>query len=158
MGPIEDRLAIADVLNRYCLCLDLMDLDGLAGLFTEDCHVSYGPEDRLTSRGRSALRHDLERLWRWRRTSHHLSNVEVRVENDRAQASSYLIAWHEGQDGRTATIYGRYEDRLVRTEGGWRIAERVQYMNGNDAAFTVNIHPTPRLPAPTGWTNPFSDR
>ncbi|MFN6954087.1 MAG: nuclear transport factor 2 family protein [Acetobacteraceae bacterium] len=149
---LADRAAIADLLHAYCRALDGMDLDAIPALFTEDCIVSYGP--RLESRGSARLAADLARLWRWRRTSHHLSNVTIRVEGDRAEAESYVIAWHEAPDGGTATLFGQYRDRLVRTADGWRIAERRQFMNGNDAGFTVAIHPLPRRPPPEGWTPP----
>lgn len=149
---LADRAAITDLLHAYCRALDEMDLGAIPALFTEDCVVSYGP--RLESRGAARLAADLARLWRWRRTSHHLSNIVVRVEGDRAEAASYVLAWHEAPDGRTATLFGQYRDRLVRTAQGWRIAERTQLMNGNDAGFTVGIHPLPRRPPPEGWTPP----
>jgi hypothetical protein len=37
---------------------------------------------------------------------------------------AYATAWHEFADGSTAVSRVRYVDRLVRTEAGWRIAER----------------------------------
>lgn len=149
---LADRAAITDLLHAYCRALDEMDLDAIAALFTEDCVVSYGPS--LESRGAARLVADLARLWRWRRTSHHLSNVTIRVDGDGAEAESYVIAWHEAPDGRTATLFGQYRDRLVRTGQGWRIARRTQLMNGNDAGFTVGIHPLPRRAPPDGWTAP----
>jgi ketosteroid isomerase-like protein len=148
----DDRTAIIDILHAYCRALDEMDLDAIAALFTADCVVSYGP--RLESQGAAQLAADLARLWRWRRTSHHLSNVSVSVTGDAAEATSYVIAWHEAPDGRTATLYGQYRDRLQRTGAGWRIARRSQLMNGNDAGFTVGIHPLPRRPPPAGWAPP----
>jgi len=149
---LADRAAIADLLHAYCRALDEMDLGAIPALFTEDCVVSYGP--RLESRGATQLAADLSRLWRWRRTSHHLSNIVVRVDGDRAEAESYVLAWHEAPDGRTATLFGQYRDRLLRTAEGWRIAARRQVMNGSDAGFTVAIHPLPRRPPPEGWTPP----
>ncbi len=148
----DDRTAITDILHAYCRALDEMDLDAIPALFTEDCVVSYGP--RLESRGAARLAADLARLWRWRRTSHHLSNVTVTVTGDAADAVSYVLAWHEAPDGRTATLYGQYRDRLRRMPAGWRIAARTQLMNGNDAGFTVGIHPLPRRPPPEGWAPP----
>lgn len=138
-----DKGAIADVLSSYCTLLDAMDLDGLAALFTPDCIVDYGPEARLQSSGADGLRRDLARMWRWARTSHHLSNVLVTLDpgGDWAHASSYVLAWHERSDGSTATMMGRYEDRLVRgPDNRWRIASRRQLLTGNDAGFDVNIN------------------
>lgn len=157
LTTIADRMEIADLLVRYCRGLDRMELDDVASLFTEDCVVSYGPDPALNSAGRAGLRRDLERLWRWRRTSHHLSNVEVVVNGDIAFARSYVIGWHERADGSTATIYGTYEDELRRENGRWLIGRRTQFMNGADAGFTVNIHPAPRRPPPGGWTPPKID-
>ena len=137
---ICDRDEIAHLLHEYCRGLDLMDLDAVAAVFTEDCVVEYGSEEKMQSRGAKQLALALRRLWRWTRTSHHLSNVQVTFENDAsARAISYVLAWHERPDGSTATIWGQYHDRVVRTDKGWRIAERRQLMNGNDAGFDVNI-------------------
>ena len=157
-GRLADRQAVADVLVEYCCALDLMDLPALAALFTDDCVVEYGPGEFLRSRGSVALQKSLERMWRWSRTSHHLSNVLIRFKgNDAAVSSSYVHAWHERPDGSTATIFGQYHDQLVRREHGWRISERRMLMNGCDAGFTVAINPVNRASAPPGWTAPDID-
>ena len=158
-----DERQIERVLIAYCRGLDAMELDALVLLFTEDCLVSYGPDATLNSHGRDALRRDLARLWRWRRTAHHLSNVEIAfTDADRASASSAVMAWHERVDGGTApvtaTVFGRYEDEFVRTGEGWRIAKRTMYMSGSNAAFRANLHPAPRRPPPPGWTAPEVER
>lgn len=152
---LADRQAIGDLLVDYCLHLDTMDLDTLAALFTRDCDVVYGPGKHLQSRGREALAKSLERMWRWARTSHHLSNLRIRFDGpDSADVTSYVIAWHERPDGTTATIYGQYRDRVLRTDAGWRIHRRRMLMNGSDAGFTVPIPPLDRHPAPPGWVAP----
>ena len=153
-----DRQAIADVLVRYCNALDSMHLDELASLFTEDCLVSYGPDEKLKSHGSAALRKSLERMWRWARTSHHLSNILVDFDDaDHARARSYVLAWHERPDGTTATVFGQYRDRLVREDGRWRIAARRMLMNGSDAGFTLELNRLDRRPPPPGWTAPDLD-
>jgi SnoaL-like domain len=158
-----DERQIERVLIAYCRGLDTMELDALALLFTEDCLVSYGPDAALNSHGRDGLRRDLGRLWRWRRTAHHLSNVEIDfTAADRASVSSAVMAWHERADGGsdlvTATVFGRYEDEFVRTGEGWLIAKRTMYMSGSNSAFKVNLHPLPRRPPPPGWTAPVVER
>ena len=52
---ILDRQAIGDLLTEYCRALDLMDLDAIAKVFTADCRVEYGPEERLTSHGAAGV-------------------------------------------------------------------------------------------------------
>jgi ketosteroid isomerase-like protein len=145
-----DKQAITEVLYAYCDHLDRMDLDALAALFTDDCMVEYGPEPRLQSHGAAGLRRDLARMWRWARTSHHLSNVMVTLDDDgeHAGATSYVLAWHERPDGSTATMMGLYRDRLVREGGRWRISHRRQELTGSDAGFDVNINRFERIPRP----------
>ena len=150
-----DREEITWVLNEYCHALDRMDLRRLCGLFTEDCLVEYGPEEWLRSRGAAALEKSLARMWRWARTSHHLSNVQIEFSSDvDAVVRSYVQAWHERPDGTTATVLGQYHDRFVRQTAGWRILERRMFMNGSDGGFAVNINCLERIPAPAGWTAP----
>ncbi len=138
---LEDRERIQHLLHDYCRALDLMDLEIIESLFTVDCVVSYGPAERMESHGAHAVAAALRRLWRWSRTSHHLSNIQIDFEtDDRVQAVSYVIAWHERPNGSTGTLWGQYHDVIVRTRLGWRIARRRQVMNGNDAGFDVAIH------------------
>ena len=158
VGRICDEREIETLLIEYCCALDRMDLDTISKLFTNDCVVEFGPDKRLNSRGRSQVAKSLERMWRWARTSHHLSNVKIRFTGeDHANSVSYVIAWHERANKSTATIYGQYHDELRRDSGGWRIMKRVMYMNGCDTGFTVNIHPFERQSAPEGWVPPSID-
>ena len=159
MRHLVDHQQIEQVLIAYCVHLDRMDLAALTALFTADCDVDYGDDPRLKSKGAAGLGASLERMWRWARTSHHLSNVMIEFEDDEtAQATSYVQAWHERADGSSATIMGQYHDRIVRQSGRWLIAQRRMVMNGCDAGFTVPIHPFERLPPPDGWTAPDIDR
>ena len=149
---------IERLLTAYCICLDRMDLESLAALFTDDCAVDYGDDPRLMSNGSVALRQSLERMWRWSRTSHHLSNIMIEFESDiAARSTSYVHAWHERADGSTATIMGQYLDRLVCRSGRWLIAERRMVMNGCDSGFTVPIHKADRAGPSPGWTAPDID-
>lgn len=154
-GRVEDHLAIGDVLADYCRMLDRMDLVELASLFTTDCEVVFGPDPRLRALGREELARSMGRMWRWRRTAHHLSNLRVWFDGDRAaRVESYVHAWHEAQDGATAEVFGIYRDRVVLTEEGWRIARREMAMNGAQGAFRVPVPPAERTEPPPGWQAP----
>lgn len=147
LAELRDRQEITDLVYEYCRALDAMDLDALVALFTPDCVVDYGPQIR--SEGATALRGDLARMWRWARTSHHSGAVQIKFDDvDSALVSSYVLAWHETNDGSTATMMGQYHDRVRRTADGWRIATRRQVLTGNDAGFTVGINPFERRPDP----------
>ncbi|MEZ5862749.1 MAG: nuclear transport factor 2 family protein [Geminicoccaceae bacterium] len=99
LRELLDRRQIEDLLIDYCRHLDRMALDELAELFTTDCRVTYGPDPRLAAVGREALAGSLARMWRWRRTAHHLANVRVWLDRaDTARAESYV---HAGTSDRT---------------------------------------------------------
>ncbi len=135
-----DRLAITGLLHRYCAMLDSMELELVPELFTDDCIVVYGPDERMQSRGAAELASSLRRLWRFARTSHHLSNVEVGFDGpDAARARSYVLAWHQHPDGESRTLYAQYHDRFVRTAAGWRIVERRQLTNGSDVPWDLPL-------------------
>lgn len=158
LQELVDRQRISDVLIAYCNALDRMDLPAIATLFTEDCFVDYGPGELFQSRGAKALAKSLERMWRWSRTSHHLSNIRIEFENGAtANAVSYVYAWHERPDGSTATILGQYHDQFVCKQQVWRIAQRRMVMNGCDAGFNVDINRFERTAPPDDWVAPDID-
>jgi ketosteroid isomerase-like protein len=150
-----DRAAIADLLADYCRHLDAMDLPALAALFTRDATATYGDTAALNATGRAAIAASLARMWRWQRTAHHLTTLRLWADGpDAARSEARVIAWHERPDGRTATVHGRYLDRLLRTPDGWRIAHRRMEALGSDAGFTVPLHRAPRAAAPPDWSAP----
>ena len=124
--------------------LDTIELDLVRELFTRDCAVVYGDAEGMRSRGAADLQQSLRRLFRFARTSHHLSNVDIEIVGGTARATSYVLAWHQFPNGRSNTLYARYEDRLVRTDAGWRIAERRQYTHGSDEPWDRPLDPAPR--------------
>jgi 3-phenylpropionate/cinnamic acid dioxygenase small subunit len=149
--------AIATVLAAYCRCLDEMDLPALGACFTNDCEVIYGEGRLLRSSGRDALVGDLARMWRYARTSHHLSNVEIKLDGERAaNVCSYVLAWHEKADGTRAVMMGRYVDLFVRTEtSGWQISRRELLMQGQDGDFPFAMPLILRAAPPSGWVAPM---
>jgi 3-hydroxyacyl-CoA dehydrogenase/ketosteroid isomerase-like protein len=141
----DARLAIVRLLHRYCAMLDAMELELVHELFTDDCLVVYGDDERMQSRGAANLAQSLRRLGRFARTSHHLSNVEIDFDGpDTARGRSYVLAWHQRPDGGSQTLYAQYHDRFVRTAGGWRIAERRQFTNGSDVPWDLPLALTER--------------
>jgi hypothetical protein len=62
-------------------------------------------------------------------TLHRITNQAISVEGDGATARSYVDAVLMGVDGQTGmNAIGFYDDRLVRTDEGWRIAHRTYTM------------------------------
>ena len=64
-------------------------------------------------------------LDRFSATSHHLSNVSIQLDGDQATSMAYVYAFHRMADTNDPMHYwGRWVDRLVRLDEGWRFAER----------------------------------
>lgn len=115
------KSAIAELIIRYASLIDASDWDGVAELYTEDGRMNRptAPEDFIT--GRSAILASFKA--RPPRTTRHIvANILVALEGEALATATSQILLYTG-DGASALV-GSYRDRLVRTELGWRFAER----------------------------------
>lgn len=112
----EDHVAITDLLARYCLTLDVDDVDGWVELFTPDAqYLVYG---------RSWDGHDgLRKMIRAAPRGLHLGGPPVIDMNgpDEARTTQNLL-FVEAKSGMLRRSV--YTDELRRTEAGWRISKR----------------------------------
>lgn len=131
--PVEDRLAVADLMSDYCELVDAYDIDAVALLLTPDCVTDYGPGRGGRVTGRDAVRDRIAAgQAQFRRTHHQLGQSRLRPrdaddDTDRIEAVdavTYVTATHEEWDGRLWRAHLRYVDVVVRSEGGWLLAER----------------------------------
>jgi 3-phenylpropionate/cinnamic acid dioxygenase small subunit len=129
LAVLVDERAIAGILHDYARALDTRDWDLLAALFTADAVVDYSGEGGPVCQGPAAVVADCQADFAGLDATHHLiGNVAVDVAGDEARATCALQAWHYrsgAAGGSTLLLAGGYEDRLVRTPAGWRIAHRV---------------------------------
>ena len=131
-----DERDIVAVAFRYCRALDTKDWPALATVFLPDAtaDLSSGTDlvglEAIVGRIRTALEHLDD-------SQHLVGNHEVLVDGDAATHRCYLQAQHvrrAATGGPNYLVGGRYEDRLVRTAQGWRIAHRtltVMWTDGN---------------------------
>lgn len=57
---------------------------------------------------------------------HRLSNIVIALDGDRASARTYVDGLILGPDNASGvSAVGFYDDDLIRTDRGWRIARRV---------------------------------
>jgi ketosteroid isomerase-like protein len=126
MSYVEDRIAIADTLQRYATCIDALDFDGLGNVFTADAVVEYGGYPVMTGTETAAWlqRHTSGTAWH----QHMVTVADVHVDGDTALTLTYFIAHAVPKtDGETVRVsVGEYRDQLSRTAAGWRICERHQ--------------------------------
>ncbi|CAO5188454.1 SnoaL-like domain-containing protein [Frankia sp. AiPs1] len=109
----EDQVAIGQLLARYCLTLDLDDVEGWVGLFTEDGnYLVYG----RTFEGH----HGLRAMASAAPGGLHLGGPPVieMLGADSARTTRNLL-FVDRADGIPRNAV--YHDDLVRTADGWRI-------------------------------------
>lgn len=131
MSPLERMVAegeIARLITRYAHLNDAGDYPALEEMFTDDA-VFVRPSGGEPVVGRAAILASF--LARPPRISRHLvSGVLVDlVAPDAARCRSTVLLYTASQSelrpaAADGGLIGGFEDRLVRTEGGWLFAER----------------------------------
>lgn len=119
------------LVTAYCHYVDHGEAGRIAGLFTED-GVWKSPE--VTMKGREELVRGFgRRQAQTQRMSRHVcNNLQLEVQDEStARGVVYLTLYRsDGEEGRRVSpleqpdVVGEYRDRFVRTEEGWRFAER----------------------------------
>lgn len=122
---LQDRLDIAANLSRYTYGCDTKDYDLLAAAFLPDAAIDYSSLPPFEAGFPEFLESCKQTLSALKSTQHFVGNIDVVVDGDRAHCTSYVQATHVADDGRMFVGAGRYDDDLVRTPGGWKIAARV---------------------------------
>ena len=133
MALDRHREAVAAVYVRYCDIVDDKAFDRLDEVFTADTigdyRQAYGPDAVRTGLAELiALFHrNLGPGSNCGATHHNVGNFAIEIDGDRAHARVNYHAVHRGVRDHAGALYamwGRYDDILVRTAAGWRIAER----------------------------------
>ncbi len=121
----EDKLAIRDVLNRYCRGLDRMDRLMAYSVFAEDAPAHY--HDMYEGTGHGFID------WAWHihetmeRHSHQVTNCLIELDGDSASSESYVtvVLWTRAEDGmKEICCRGRYLDCWEKRDGQWLIIAR----------------------------------
>jgi 3-phenylpropionate/cinnamic acid dioxygenase small subunit len=124
MTDYEDKQDISEVLVRYATGIDRRDWALFRTVFTDDCELDYG--DIGTFSGVDAITEFMDQAHALAgHTMHRLSNMAIELDGDKAMARTYidgLILAQDNQSGVNAV--GFYDDDLVRTDTGWRVARR----------------------------------
>lgn len=125
MTESSDRTDITDVLLRYATGIDRRDWDTFRTVFTADCALDYGEIGSFN--GLDAVTDFMDQVHALAgHTMHRLSNIVITLDGDNATARTYLDGLILAPDNASGiNAVGIYDDHLVRTDHGWRIATRV---------------------------------
>jgi ketosteroid isomerase-like protein len=121
--PIEDRLAIEDLLVAYCHAVDsLSDIDGICACFTQDADYDLSGIGFPRKQGHAGIREFFTGVFDgMAHHAHYLTNFAITAyAGDSASARTYIIGMGRGKDGSAITVHGRYYFDLVRTADGWK--------------------------------------
>jgi hypothetical protein len=131
LQEISDRLEIQQLMVDYATALDEYDIDRMDDVFTPDAYIDYramGGIDGRYPEIREWLKASLKNFSNY---YHMIANVSIKVTGD--TATSKIVCFNPMgvpmPDGTTQMMFLGlwYVDKHVRTEKGWRIAERVEH-------------------------------
>jgi hypothetical protein len=161
---IADRMAIQDVMYKWCRAIDRLDYEGIRAIFHPDATDNHGPYvggvDGLVEWVRE--RHKSIPF-----SSHQVSNILIEfaspdlalvetcvraLQRYPAEAKASLAQLSGGQTGRADVgvdmlASSRYVDRFERRKGEWRIARRTLVADWKQLIEVTQDAPKPR----PGW-------
>ena len=121
----DEKDAIRELMASYAYALDACRFSDVAGLFTEDGEwtTTYG-----SARGRAEIAALLDRNvpkpGEGPQRKHYITNIIIRLEGDRAKATSDYLVVRESPGGLLPVMGGRYKDDLVKHNENWRFARK----------------------------------
>ena len=142
----DDRSEIINLAGRYSQSLDLRDSDGWRACFTDDAVMEMELQelwitgDALWSLASGASDKPGDRVSR-----HQPSNFVIDGDGDQATMKSYCTVVSAGSrdnpfgEPARITFQGRYEDRLRRVDGAWKIAHRKIITDWIDADINAEV-------------------
>lgn len=124
MTECQDRQDISDLLVRYATGIDQRDWPLFRTVFTADCELDYGEIGAWE--GVDAVAEFMDKVHATAgHLLHRLSNQAITIDGDTAVARTYVDALIMAADNQTGVNgIGFYDDEIVRTPDGWRIARR----------------------------------
>lgn len=134
MATLADRMAITDLIYRYCRSMDRMDHELGYTLWHNDAEVDYGP--LFHGGGREFIDWVCEMHRPMIAQSHQITNIIIELHGDRAATESYVTAalrYRQNERLMEATVRGRYLDRWSRRAGRWGMDKRVYVQDFDDA-------------------------
>ena len=125
-GPVEDRLAIRELIEAYADAVNQNDAEVWGALWAEDSVWALPDYPEIgETRGRKAI------VESWIAAMANYPGVifvatpgAIEVDGDHAASRSYTSEVYDDASGVTKRDRGHYEDRLVKVDGRWLFASR----------------------------------
>ena len=147
----DARLALIDLLNRYCDALDMRDWDRLRGYFTDEAVLTARMVDRGVRgpainhvAGAEAIVAMIRTMWTNVGSTHHFvtnHSIEVLADGRSARGTCYLRAYHEGDGPESGVVeesLALFDCEVGAVGGAWKLRsweEGIFVMRGTDEVF-----------------------
>lgn len=133
---MEDIEAIRRLSCDYGHYNDILDGESFANCFVPEGFMDASKCDPniMVHRGRAEIRAVNEAVWAAQAhprpdggacVHYQIAHRVTKLEGDHAEGTVNFLAWGLSKSGMKSEFIGRYDDKYVRTEEGWRFAERV---------------------------------
>lgn len=127
MQEMSDRIEIQDLIARYAHAIDDRDYAALDRVFTPDATIDYTDLGGAKGTLQETKAYLADAMPRFPAFQHMSATTRLDLDGDSAKARTILfnpmVMEHEGEH-RVFFIGLWYVDDLVRTDAGWRIANR----------------------------------
>lgn len=131
-ASMADWFEVHNLLVRYTTSLDACDKEGVVNCFAQGAWLESPVLGRFE--GEAGIRAFVDRTIKVRderggQFRHVISNLRVETDDDRGQATCYLLDYLT-VGGKTVLLSpGEYRCELVREDGAWKIASRIVHMD-----------------------------
>ena len=125
LEEIADRFELRTLVEAYAFAVDARDKERLVDLFMPDGVMAMGPRELVGPEGVVKAIDMLNK--HYPRSMHFVGNHDVTVDGDAATGLVYCLAHHifgDDEERKDRFVAVHYDDRYVRTGGGWRFARR----------------------------------
>jgi hypothetical protein len=112
---------VHDLVHRYATAIDTRRLELLRDVFAPGATEDFRRLGTKAEGVDAIIAFIGNAIERWSATQHTISNIV----SDGETCSCYFVAVHVKPEGGLFEVGGAYYDRLVRTDDGLRIAERI---------------------------------
>lgn len=132
-GPVEDRLAIRELIESYNDAVMRFDADAWASNWTDDATWSLPGAGEITGKA------NFVPVWQGAMADFSFvgffaSAGPIIVDGNTATGTWYQQEFLHQKDGVKRTITGKYQDSYVKADGRWFFAKRVyEIMNAEES-------------------------
>lgn len=136
-APLEDRIALQDVMTEYCYRVDALDdIPAILDLFTDDAVLDFSGIGLTAMNGKEAFKAFYESVFAdMSHHNHYICNFRLDAyDGESAAMRSYARGMGRSNDGGMVDVDVRYLMNFVRSGDDWKITR-------------YEIHPGMPMPA-----------